>query len=1077
MNNNNVVGSSYKIIVSNAISSLKNLNKELGITNTTLNSIGKSINNAFKTTKILAFAGVVKGLTEYMIEASKKQTEYIENLNLLQVAYGEVNSSGERLIDTINDITGIDQSGLTKSLGTYRQMASALGIAGDSANLLSEDLLKLQLDMASLYNLDFQRAGQILQVTLSGNTKSIRQLGGDITEATLQQTAWALGIEKTVEEMNRAEKTMLIYLTIEKQLSNANGDLARTYNSVANQTKVFKDQITTLVRQIGGLLIPVLRTLLPILNGILMAINTIIGSLLSLFGIDASDLASEFGTATGDILDMEDGLNGVASAAKEAKKSLRGFDKLNVIRTPDKSSGAGAGGGIGTGISSEMLNMLKEYDLHLDKIRSTADKVKRQILKTLGFTEELNEETGEWEWKYQGIDATIKGLIKWFKELNPLAKLFVSSLTIIGAYKTWSGIKKVITTLGNTKLLLPVATLFDGIFTSIDKIGKVNLAKNLNDWSSMLTIGKKLQTTLIGGVGVVAGLSAMNDGLKKIATTGTNTFNVLETGAGAFSTTISGGMIGASLGGATGGILGGLLGLDASLEKISYYSQDSIKDLYKFKDSTKGLFDEINQEYKEWNELIKQNNELLSKDSSGTDYYQRLSAELQNIVDKNGNIKTGYEERALVITNILNKALGLEIEIIDGQIVKYGELKNKIDEVILAKKNEHRLSVLEEEYNVAIEKQANAIVKNQKAKEAAEKAEKLYNEQLEKTAKTWGLTTEEVEKALKGQLMYNMGSIELNREFKRNIKSLEEYKDKMKENNKEFEKSDETLKGYNKTIQDYERVLGYSLSNNQKALDYYFTFERAMYEMSDKEQKKYLNGLMEENRKHYNELIANQDNYSEEHFNKLKAEYDEEYLAIETMMNKVKAIMKTKSEEIDDETIEFWRNLSTNSQNEFITEFNNLSPKIQEQLSSKLKEAGIDISNLVQSGINQNQPTIKPKIDTNSLLENVKKGMGAAFGLVFGANVSFKADGGFLNEGELFVAREAGAEMVGSINNKPAVANNDQIVESISQGVYRAMKSANGGNQPIIIEATGDTDGLLNFITFKEKQRKRQYDF
>lgn len=45
------------------------------------------------------------------------------------------------------------------------------------------------------------------------------------------------------------------------------------------------------------------------------------------------------------------------------------------------------------------------------------------------------------------------------------------------------------------------------------------------------------------------------------------------------------------------------------------------------------------------------------------------------------------------------------------------------------------------------------------------------------------------------------------------------------------------------------------------------------------------------------------------------------------------------------------------------------------------------------------------------------------------------ADGGFVDEGQLFIAREAGAEMVGAIGRKTAVANNDQIVEGITAGV------------------------------------------
>lgn len=80
-------------------------------------------------------------------------------------------------------------------------------------------------------------------------------------------------------------------------------------------------------------------------------------------------------------------------------------------------------------------------------------------------------------------------------------------------------------------------------------------------------------------------------------------------------------------------------------------------------------------------------------------------------------------------------------------------------------------------------------------------------------------------------------------------------------------------------------------------------------------------------------------------------------------------------------------------------------------------------------------------------------------------NISWYADGGFPNMGEMFIAREAGPELVGSIGNKTAVANNDQIIAGIEGGVYRAMMAANatkqGGSQTIRIinEIDGDVVG------------------
>lgn len=57
------------------------------------------------------------------------------------------------------------------------------------------------------------------------------------------------------------------------------------------------------------------------------------------------------------------------------------------------------------------------------------------------------------------------------------------------------------------------------------------------------------------------------------------------------------------------------------------------------------------------------------------------------------------------------------------------------------------------------------------------------------------------------------------------------------------------------------------------------------------------------------------------------------------------------------------------------------------------------------------------------------------------------ASGGFPDEGELFLAREAGPEMVGTIGGRTAVANNADIVSAIEGGVYRAMTAVGGGSK------------------------------
>ena len=63
-------------------------------------------------------------------------------------------------------------------------------------------------------------------------------------------------------------------------------------------------------------------------------------------------------------------------------------------------------------------------------------------------------------------------------------------------------------------------------------------------------------------------------------------------------------------------------------------------------------------------------------------------------------------------------------------------------------------------------------------------------------------------------------------------------------------------------------------------------------------------------------------------------------------------------------------------------------------------------------------------------------------------NIPRLADGGFISTGQMFIAREAGPELVGTIGSRNAVVNNNQIVESVSAGVYRAVRDAMKGNNP-----------------------------
>lgn len=119
------------------------------------------------------------------------------------------------------------------------------------------------------------------------------------------------------------------------------------------------------------------------------------------------------------------------------------------------------------------------------------------------------------------------------------------------------------------------------------------------------------------------------------------------------------------------------------------------------------------------------------------------------------------------------------------------------------------------------------------------------------------------------------------------------------------------------------------------------------------------------------------------------------------------------------------------------TAFNGVKSTIASAINSMIDKINVllDSFNTIAGGV---KTLSKGKIDIH--LEHIP-------------HVSFAADGGVFGNGQMFVAREAGPEMVGQYGNKSAVVNNDQIVEAVSRGVAQAVSAVMSGQQ-----GGGDTE-------------------
>lgn len=147
-------------------------------------------------------------------------------------------------------------------------------------------------------------------------------------------------------------------------------------------------------------------------------------------------------------------------------------------------------------------------------------------------------------------------------------------------------------------------------------------------------------------------------------------------------------------------------------------------------------------------------------------------------------------------------------------------------------------------------------------------------------------------------------------------------------------------------------------------------------------------------------------------------------------------------------------------------EVNEETQSIMDQIEKRANDADPRAQVNVDGPTDKNMTDVNGKIDTATGNRKAKVTVEAETKSkkisIFGFEIPWFAEGGFPETGQLFVAREAGPELVGRINGKTAVANNDQIVSGISSGVYNAVRSAmsgNGGNGNMNIHATFVMDG------------------
>lgn len=320
----------------------------------TMDKIGREFSDMYAQYGYGSAEAYATSFTDRMNELTRKMTGY------------KVGGNGEL---TLTDSIGLalDPEAIMNYQSSLAAVTNSVGLIGENSINISKALTMLSADMSSLKNIDLQTVMTNFQSGLIGQSRALYKYGIDITNATLQTYAYNFGLSKAVSEMTQAEKMQLRILAILDQSRVAWGDQANTINSVANQYRIMKQQLSNLARTIGNLFLPIVQKVLPVVNGFIIALQrlfTMLGFKLwggnwlkdTMDGISGGYADDSLSALGDDADDTADSLGNAAKAAEKLKTTVLGIDELN-INAPQDESGSGSSTG-GTGDSIDLSNAI-----------------------------------------------------------------------------------------------------------------------------------------------------------------------------------------------------------------------------------------------------------------------------------------------------------------------------------------------------------------------------------------------------------------------------------------------------------------------------------------------------------------------------------------------------------------------------------------------------------------------------------------------------------------------------------------------------------------------------------------------
>lgn len=361
-------------------------------------------------------------------------------------------------VQKLSDALYINDQVFMQYSSNFATLARGFGVTESAIKDMSIGLTELAYDIYAKNNdfYTFEEALLAVRSAIVGEVEPIRLAGISITEATLKEVAASNGLTKSVENMTEAEKALLRYKAMVDQAyaSGTVGTYIKELGTVEGSSRALAQQLKGLAQAIGALVMPAIAAVLPYLQALIDLATRAINAIASLFGLrikvptwggglstaskSAEGVTNTLNTATKAANATDSSLTNAAKAAKKLKDYMMGFDELNVIRPEDESSGGGGGGGVGGGgIELEVGSLWTDEMIAAANLKSKeiADKIVaflqpiQDAIDRINFEPLISSAKRLWE-AVKPFAATIGQGLYWFllNVLIPLAGYTIENI-------------------------------------------------------------------------------------------------------------------------------------------------------------------------------------------------------------------------------------------------------------------------------------------------------------------------------------------------------------------------------------------------------------------------------------------------------------------------------------------------------------------------------------------------------------------------------------------------------------------------------------------------------------------------